>query len=132
MFMQAMNTVHHPRGLNGDLIMGLAMITLVANSRTSVLFLEDMIFMDVNSVSWGVFTSFWNKYIIGVPLMYYLQQHLLGHALSLDYFTNLKWMRKSLVFVNLEGYEALNYKDFSHLWAFTIVAASFAIWDLYG
>ena len=89
-FVQVMNKIHNAKLLNGDLITGFLLVQYQPNNRQGWVFLEDMVFDDLNSFKWSVWPGTYFSYIFGVPVMYMIQIWYLKAPLVLQWFS-FRW-----------------------------------------
>ena len=78
-----MNTIHNSRMIDGDIVTGFIIILMMSHYRVGWLMVEDIFFGDMNVFNFSLFAGYYNPFICGVPVIYALQNYVLGSNVSL-------------------------------------------------
>ena len=84
-----MNNIQNPKLLNGDLITGFIIICGMCHNRLLWMYLEDLLFNDLNQFTMMNYITSYTSWIIGPPTIYLLQIYFLNMDLALSIFRNM-------------------------------------------
>jgi hypothetical protein len=113
---QAMNSIHHPQNIAGELFWGSLAIFMMTHFRLGWLYIEDFIFGDIGIFKWFVIPDFYMPVILGVTVIYCLQIFYLGAPLEFKDG-------------HVVGYELLNFKE--HRWIYMAANIAYGIFHFY-
>ena len=130
-FVSAMNTIHNSKMIDGDLVTGTIIILFMSHYRLGWLMIEDIFYGDMNTFNSSVFPGYYNQYLLGIPVIYFLQNYILGQNISLYLYSNLNLSKLLLFNVHrpkVTNYLMLSYANADHVIIYTIINVVFGIW----
>lgn len=132
---QAMNAVHNPKVLDGDLVAGIFFVGLfVPHIRLMWMFLEDMWYQDMGALNRHIVPVFYLPVHLGAASLYWLQRDWLQaplHVLSFKGASVTTMLATQLHRPKLHGYQLLSPSNPEHLPLFNVVNFVFGVFSIY-